>query len=48
MEKKSCERLEKTIGKKNPQKEIKQTNITLKFKGPKNNEKYPLKQERKK
>jgi hypothetical protein len=48
MEKKSCERLEKTIGKKNPQKEVKQTNLTFKLNMPKGSNKYPLKQERKK
>jgi hypothetical protein len=48
MEKKSCERLEKTLGKKNPQKEIKQTNLTLKLNMPKGLTKYPIKQEKRK
>ena len=48
MDKKSCGNKEVTIGKKNPQKEIKQTNLTLKFNMPKGSNKYPLRQERKK
>ncbi len=48
MEKKSCEMKEITIGKKNPQKDIKQKSLTPKFKMPKGSNKYPIKQERKK